>query len=171
MHGPGHREHHIAQMRTAPHKHHAPSARPESHDGHQAGVACPICGRVCLSCQAAVLGTSCGCEFEAKQFEYNLEEKAGGHAHHETHHGVAEAHDHDAMMADPRMARFMEADMRRRFLWSLALTVPAVLYSPLGANLLGVRLPEPIPANWILFLLTTPVVFWTGSIFITGAYH
>ncbi|MGH2372828.1 MAG: copper-translocating P-type ATPase, partial [bacterium] len=42
---------------------------------------------------------------------------------------------------------------------------------PLGANLLGVRLPEPIPANWILFLLTTPVVFWTGSIFITGAYH
>ncbi|MGQ0550054.1 MAG: copper-translocating P-type ATPase [Armatimonadota bacterium] len=142
-----------------------------SHDHQPAGVPCPICGRVCLSCQAAVLGASCGCEFEAKQFEYNLEEKVGAHAHHETRHGVAEAHDHEAMMTDPRMARFMEADMRRRFLWSLALTVPAVLYSPLGANLLGVRLPEPIPANWILFLLTTPVVFWTGSIFITGAYH
>src|SRR5688572_2270857 len=93
------------------------------------------------------------------------------HAHHETRHGVAEGHDHGAMMSDPRMARFMEADMRRRFLWSLILTIPAVLYSPLGANLLGVRLPEPIPANWILFLLTTPVVFWAGSIFITGAYH
>jgi Cu2+-exporting ATPase len=69
------------------------------------------------------------------------------------------------------MARFMEADMRRRFLLSLLLTIPAVLYSPLAANLLRLRLPEPIPANWILFLLTTPVVFWTGSIFITGAYR
>jgi Cu2+-exporting ATPase len=74
-------------------------------------------------------------------------------------------------MADPRMARFMEADMRRRFLLSLLLTIPAVLYSPLGGNLLRLRLPEPIPANWILFLLTTPVVFWTGSTFITGAYR
>jgi Cu2+-exporting ATPase len=84
---------------------------------------------------------------------------------------MAEAHDHDAMMADPRMARFMELDMRRRFLWSLVLTIPAVLYSPLGVNMLRLRLPAPIAPNWILFLLTTPVVFWTGSIFITGAYH
>jgi Cu2+-exporting ATPase len=148
------------------HEHHA-----DEHHGHEPGVVCPKCGRACLSCQAAVLGASCGCEFEAKQYEYHLEQKVGGHAHHETGHGVAEAHDHDAMMADPRMAAFMESDMRRRFLWSLALTVPAVLYSPLGANLLGARLPEPIPASWILFLLTTPVVFWTGSIFITGAYR
>ncbi len=93
------------------------------------------------------------------------------YARHETPGGVAQMHDHDAQMADPRMARVMEADMRRRFLLSLILTIPAVLYSPLGANLLGLRLPAPIPANWILFLLTTPVVFWTGSIFITGAYH
>ncbi|HET9000820.1 MAG TPA: copper-translocating P-type ATPase [bacterium] len=74
-------------------------------------------------------------------------------------------------MTDPRMARFMEADMQGRFLWSLVLTIPAVLYSPLGQNLLRLRLPEPIPINWILFVLTTPVVFWTGSIFITGAYQ
>ncbi|HEV8339986.1 MAG TPA: copper-translocating P-type ATPase [bacterium] len=129
------------------------------------------CGKECLSCQAAALGTTCGCEFEAKQYEYKVDEHVHAHAHHETQHGVAEAHDHDAQMADPRMARFMEADMRRRFLLSLLVTVPAVLYSPLGANLLGLRLPEPIPANWILFLLTTPVVFSTGSIFITGAYR
>jgi Cu2+-exporting ATPase len=118
-----------------------------------------------------VLGATCGCGFEAKQFEYDLASRSREHAHHDTHHGVAEPHDHDAMMTDPRMAVFMEADMRRRFLWSLVLTIPAILYSPLGANLLGLRLPEPIPANWILFLLTTPVVFWTGSIFITGAYR
>jgi Cu2+-exporting ATPase len=124
-----------------------------------------------LSCRAGSLATTCGCEFEAKQFEYDLEERAAGHAHHDAAHGMGEAHDHDAMMADPRMARFMEADMRRRFLWSLALTVPAVLYSPLGINLLRITLPAPIPVNWILFILTTPVVFWTGSIFITGAYR
>ena len=154
----------MSHMHQADHSehHHTP-------DDH-VHVPCP-CGKDCLSCAAAVLETTCGCDFEAKQFEYNLTEQVAAHDHHDTHHGVAEAHDHDAQIADPRMARFMEADMRRRFFWSLALTIPAVLYSPLGMSLLGVRLPEPIPANWILFILTTPVVFWTGSIFITGAYR
>jgi Cu2+-exporting ATPase len=116
-----------------------------------------------------VLATTCGCGFEAKQFEYGLEGQVDAHAHHAAGHGVGEAHDHEAQMADPRMARFMEADMRRRFWWSLALTVPAVLYSPLGSTLLGLRLPSPIGVNWVLLLLTTPVVLWTGSIFLTGA--
>ncbi len=145
----------------------------EQHVGgphHAAPVTCS-CGQACLSCQAALLATTCGCEFEAKQFEYAVADKTQVHDHHAAGHGMGEAHDHDAMMADPRMAAFMEADMRRRFLWSLVLTIPAILYSPLGQTLLRLRLPEPIPANWILFLLTTPVVFWTGSIFITGAYR
>jgi P-type Cu2+ transporter len=142
---------------------------PEVH--HEAANVRCTCGQSCLSCQEAGLATTCGCLLEAKQFEYDLEAKTAAHAHHDTHHGMAEAHDHDAMMADPRMARFMEADMCRRFLWSLVLTIPAILYSPLGQNLLRLRLPEPIPINWILFVLTTPVVFWTGSIFITGAYN
>lgn len=126
--------------------------------------------KTCLSCTAAVLGTTCGCEFEAKQFEYHLAQRVEQHAHHQRAHGMGEAHDHEAQIADPRMARHMEADMRRRFWWSLALTAPAVLYSPLGINLLGIRVPAPLPVNWILFGLTTPVVFWTGSIFIRGAY-
>jgi Cu2+-exporting ATPase len=137
---------------------------------HGPGVPC-TCGRDCLSCQEAALSVTCGCDFEAKQFEYALERRTEEHNHHAAAHGMTEGHDHDAMMADPRFARFMETDMRRRFLWSLLLTVPAVLYSPLGANIFGVRLPRPIPANWILFALTTPVVFWTGSIFIAGAYQ
>ena len=138
---------------------------------HHAGSVSCSCGQACLSCQAALLATTCGCEFEAKQFEYALAEKAQAHDHHAAGHGVGEAHDHEAMMADPRMAAFMEADMRRRFLWSLVLTVPAILYSPHGQNLLRLRLPEPLPSNWILIHLTSPVVFWTGSIFITGAYR
>lgn len=138
---------------------------------HRSGSVSCNCGESCLSCQAALLDATCGCQFEAKQFEYAVAEKTQTHDHHATRHGMGEAHDHEAMMADPRMAVFMEWDMRRRFLWSLLLTVPAVLYSPLGQTLLRLRLPEPIPANWILFVLTTPVVFWTGSIFITGAYR
>ncbi|HLW46193.1 MAG TPA: copper-translocating P-type ATPase [bacterium] len=144
--------------------------RAQTADHHAGSVTCR-CGASCLSCQAALLAATCGCEFEAKQFEYAVAEKAGAHNHHAKGHGMGEAHDHEAMMADPRMAAFMEADMRRRFLWSLVLTIPAILYSPVGQTLLRLRLPEPITVNWILFLLTTPVVFWTGSIFITGAYR
>jgi Cu2+-exporting ATPase len=142
-----------------------------AHHPHHAGSVSCSCGQPCLSCQAAVLATTSGCEFEAKQFEYGIADATRAHAHHVAGHGMGEAHDHEAMMADPRMAAFMEADMRRRFLWSLMLTIPAVLYSPLGQTLLRLRLPEPISGNWIQFLLTTPVVFWTGSIFITGAYR
>lgn len=78
--------------------------------------------------------------------------------------------DHEAAMTNPQMAKDMEADMRRRFLISLILSIPIFLYSPVGASLIG-ALPSPIPINWLLFLLTTPIVFWAGSIFITGAYY
>ena len=79
--------------------------------------------------------------------------------------------DHDAAMTNPAMAKQMEADMRRRFLVSLVLSVPIFLYSPVGINFFGLNLPAPIPVNWILFILTTPIVFWTGSIFLTGTYY
>ncbi len=79
--------------------------------------------------------------------------------------------DHEAAMTNPQMAKAMEADMRRRFWISLALSVPIFLYSPVGINFFGIHLPTPIPANWILLILTTPIVFWTGSIFIVGSYY
>lgn len=91
------------------------------------------------------------------------------HASHDTGH--ASHHDHEAAMTDPQMAERMEADMRRRFFISLALTIPIVLYSSMGEMLFGASLPSFIPKNILLFLLTTPIVFWTGSIFITGTYH
>ncbi|MBI2034099.1 MAG: HAD-IC family P-type ATPase, partial [Candidatus Liptonbacteria bacterium] len=79
--------------------------------------------------------------------------------------------DHEAAMTSPQMAKQMEADMRQRFLISFLLSVPIFLYSPVGINFLKLNLPAPIPVNFILFLLTTPIVFWTGSIFITGTYY
>jgi len=61
--------------------------------------------------------------------------------------------------------------MRRRFLISFLLSIPIFLYSPVGINFFGLNLPTPIPINWLLLILTTPIVFWTGSIFITGTYY
>ncbi|MEK7591210.1 MAG: copper-translocating P-type ATPase [Patescibacteria group bacterium] len=79
--------------------------------------------------------------------------------------------DHEKAMTDPAMAKQMEGDMRRRFWISLLLAIPTVLYSPLGETLFKLTLPSPIPVNWLLFLLSTPVVLWMGSIFITGTYY
>ena len=123
---------------------------------------------------------TCGCDMEAKQYEYKLNEKLQHETHnkseeHKGHsgHGMSKmSHmDHEAAMTNPQMAKEMEKDMRRRFFISLALTIPIFLYSPAGEGLFQMTLPTPIPVAWLLFLLATPVVFWTGSIFITGSYY
>ena len=94
------------------------------------------------------------------------------HVGHEGHDMSKMSHeDHEKAMTDPKMAAFMEKDMRDRFLWSLLFTIPIFLYSPVIRVFLGIELPTPIPQNWLLFLLTTPVVFKFGSIFHIGAYR
>src|SRR3989338_1399221 len=79
--------------------------------------------------------------------------------------------DHEKAMTDPRMAAFMENDMKNRFLWSLLFSIPIFLYSPVFTDFLKIKLPTPIPHNWLLFLLTTPVIFKFGSIFPIGAWR
>ena len=76
-------------------------------------------------------------------------------------------------MSDPAMAQAMEADMRNRFFVSLVLTIPVILYSPLGVNLFKLHLPTPfgISPNWVLLVLATPVVWWGGWIFHSGAWR
>src|SRR3989339_815378 len=99
------------------------------------------------------------------------EEHGAGGMNHNRHDMSKMSHeDHEKAMTDPSMAAFMEKDMRNRFLWSLLLTIPALLYSPVFTNIFKITLPTPIPQNWILFILTTPVVFKFGSIFPIGAY-
>lgn len=190
-----------------------------NHDDQHHHANCK-CGKECLSCKAEELSTTCGCQMEAKQYEYKMPEKLS-HEEHD-HKGLSEpkaaetiytcpmhpnvrktepgkcpgcgmdlipekksthdqhaehdmqhmSHmDHESAMTNPQMAKQMEADMRRRFWISFLLSIPIFLYSPVGLNYFKLNLPTPIPVNWLLFLLTTPIVFWTGSIFITGTYY
>jgi Cu2+-exporting ATPase len=102
-----------------------------------------------------------------------------GHAGHEAMGHEAMGHEgmgHEGMahdMSDPAMARAMEADMRRRFFVALILTIPIVLYSSLGTQVLRLHLPTPfgIPRDWLLLVLTTPVVWWCGWVFHSGAWR
>lgn len=73
-------------------------------------------------------------------------------------------------MAGREMAKMMEIDIRNKFFFSLILSVPILLYSPIGEKLLGINLPQPIPATWIMLLLTTPVFFYSGWIFLYSSY-
>ncbi|MHB1442674.1 MAG: heavy metal translocating P-type ATPase, partial [Candidatus Humimicrobiaceae bacterium] len=134
------------------------------------------CEKNCISCDAENLSVSCGCNMESKQYEYSLDKKLT-HEHHmkgeqDARNMTKMSHqDHEAAMTNPQMAKQMEKDMARRFWISLIFSIPILLYSPMAVNIFKLKLPSPIPVNWLLFILTTPVVFWTGSIFIVGAYH
>ena len=83
--------------------------------------------------------------------------------------------DHSAMnhdMSDPSMAAAMERDMRDKFFIALMLTIPTVLYSPMGMNIFGLSLPTfGLSMDLIMLGLTTPVIFYCGWMFIGGAYH
>src|SRR2546425_4265855 len=69
-------------------------------------------------------------------------------------------------VAGREMARLMELDIRQKFFFARILSIPIILYSPLGKLIFGSQPPAPIPVPWILFLLTTPVFFYSGWIFL-----
>ena len=79
--------------------------------------------------------------------------------------------DHEVAMTNPQMAKQMEQNMRRRFWISFILSIPIFLLSPVGTNIFKLHLADERIVNWLLLVLTTPIVFWTGSIFITGSYY
>ncbi len=73
-------------------------------------------------------------------------------------------------LAGREMARLMEIDIRNKFFFALALTIPIILYSPLGTQFLKLNLPSILPVQWLLFILTTPVFFYSGWIFLYSTY-
>ena len=65
----------------------------------------------------------------------------------------------------------MVRDMRNRFEVALVFTIPIVLWSMVGTNLLGSEVPTPFGLDrdvW-QFLLSLPIVLYASSIFFTGA--
>ena len=66
----------------------------------------------------------------------------------------------------------MAGDMLRRFVISLLLTVPIVLFSPIGEGL-GFRVSPPFGLSmaWFGLILTTPVVWWGGWPFLSAAWR
>lgn len=74
-------------------------------------------------------------------------------------------------LAGREMAKLMEEDIRTKFFFSLIFTIPIILYSPFGKVILHMNFPTPIPVNWLLFLLSTPVFFYGGWLFLYSSYY
>ncbi|WP_235523157.1 copper-translocating P-type ATPase [Cellulomonas sp. Root485] len=67
----------------------------------------------------------------------------------------------------------MVRDMRNRFLVALLLSVPIVLWSPIGRELLGFSAGTPfgLRDDVLSLLLSLPVIFYSAWIFFDGAYR
>jgi Cu2+-exporting ATPase len=67
----------------------------------------------------------------------------------------------------------MVRDMRNRFLAAAILSVPILLWSPIGREVLGFTAPAPFGLRDDVFslLLSLPVVFYSAWIFFDGAYR
>jgi len=98
---------------------------------------------------------------------------------------VEQNHDmsgHDGMSANHAMAGHqhgedgmsmaaMAADMRNRFVVALVFALIITMYSHIGMDILGLYLPIPFGIRgdiWQL-LLSLPVIFWSATIFFSGA--
>jgi P-type Cu2+ transporter len=103
-----------------------------------------------------------------------MKQNAMDHSAHQgmEHRGHAGMDHSSHDMSDLSMAAAMERDMRNKFFVALPLTLLTVLYSPLGERILGFMPPTfGIDMNLLMLLLATPVVFYSGWMFISGAYH
>ena len=90
------------------------------------------------------------------------------------HEPAAEASPHEMMghggHGGMSMAA-MVADMRNRFLVAAVLSVPILLWSPIGREVLGFEVPAPFGLRDDVFslLLSLPVIFYSAWIFFDGA--
>ncbi len=67
----------------------------------------------------------------------------------------------------------MARDMRNRFLVALVLSIPIMLWSPMGRHMFGFMVPTPfgLRDDVFAFLLSLPVVFYSAWIFFDGAWR
>jgi Cu2+-exporting ATPase len=130
----------------------------------------------------------CGLHCQGRSVpEHICDSMSGGHAAHETHatpghqaHVATAPSPHDVMghgghgghggsMSMDDMTR----DMRRRFVVAAVLSVPLLLWSPIGREVLRFTVPAPfgLRDDVVSLLLSLPVVFYAGWIFFDGAYR
>lgn len=101
---------------------------------------------------------------QAAEADHTQHADHGGHEghshgdHHGHEHGHGHGHgDHAAMF-------------RSRFWWSLLLSVPVVIFSPMVADLLGYGVPEFTGSSWIPPVLGTIIFIYGGTPFLQGGW-
>jgi P-type Cu2+ transporter len=119
------------------------------------------CGFECAGCN--VPGCLCDPLHEPGEPEHDHDEAAVARAGDPAGHGEGghAGHSMDAMARD----------MRNRFLVALLFTVPIVAWSMVGTSIFGAKLATPFGIDrdiWQL-LLSLPVIFYSSSVFFTGA--
>ena len=98
------------------------------------------------------------------------------HAGHEAHEGAGRSGQdvmgHGGAHGGMSM-QDMVRDMRNRFLVAVVLSVPILLWSPIGREVLGFTVPAPFGLRDDVFslLLSVPVIFYSAWIFFDGAYR
>jgi P-type Cu2+ transporter len=103
-------------------------------------------------------------------------ERHEGHEAHEGHEGAGRSPQdvmghgggHGGMSMEA-----MVADMRNRFLFAAVLSVPILLWSPIGREVLGFSVAAPFGLRDDVFslLLSVPVIFYSAWIFFDGAFR
>ncbi|WP_179475973.1 heavy metal translocating P-type ATPase [Mycolicibacterium vinylchloridicum] len=101
----------------------------------------------------------------------HADEGAHQHGHGDTGHPPEEVMGHGGHggMSMDAMVR----DMRNRFLVALVLSIPIMLWSPMGRDMFGFGVPAPFGLRDDVFtlLLSLPVVFYSAWIFFDGAWR
>ena len=105
------------------------------------------------------------------------------HASHEHHadadtHGQAMPHGHPHSVLDEdhhvhghgEHAGHSTAMFRDRFWWSLILSIPVVIFSPMVAHLLGYHLPAFPGSTWVPPVLGTIIFVYGGTPFLKGGW-
>ena len=103
---------------------------------------------------------------QAAEADHTQHTDHGGHEGHShgDHHGHEHGHGHGHGHGDHA------AMFRSRFWWSLLLSVPVVIFSPMVADLLGYGVPEFAGSSWIPPVLGTIIFFYGGTPFLQGGW-
>ena len=114
-----------------------------------------------------------------------MEEPGLAHADHDDHGSGADHGEHAAAMRSPHEAMghgghhagmsmdAMVVDMRRRFVVAAGFSVPILLWSRIGREVLGFNVAAPFGLRDDVFqlLLSLPVIFYGAWIFFDGAFR